>query len=88
MPSTKRTATLLEQVAAAAATELQEADEAARMATEWLALLARGPVGDAAARAGLAGLAAAVIVCSSPRCGASSVQLLAAASCNSHCTGW
>lgn len=67
MPSIKRMAAILEQVAVAAAAELQEADEAARMATEWLALLARGPVGDAAARAGLAGLAAAVIVCSSPR---------------------
>lgn len=55
------------EVAAAAAAELQEADDAAKMATEWLALLGKGPVGDAAARAGLAGVAAAVILCSSPR---------------------
>lgn len=53
--------------AASVAAELREADAAARMAAEWLALLAKGPVGGAAAQAALAGLAAAVIVCSSPR---------------------
>ena len=52
----------------AAAADLHAADEAARMAAEWLALLAKGPVGDAPAQAGLAGLAAALLVCSSPRC--------------------
>lgn len=62
------------ELAAAAAVvesvaELREADEAARMAAEWLSLLAKGPVGKAAAQAALAGLAITVIVCSSPRCG-------------------
>lgn len=52
---------------AAAAAEVREADEAAQMTAEWLALLAKGPVGDAAAQAGLASLPAAVLVCSSPR---------------------
>ena len=49
------------------AAELAAEDEAARMAADWLALLGKGPAGAAPTAAALAGAAAAVIVCSTPR---------------------